>query len=316
MQGHPEAGKLWDKHIKKILSKCEFEFSPHEPCLYKGNISGNDIILLRQVDDFAIACDNEDTYTCFCDDLDKHLRKPLKRQGLITYFNGVDIDQTSTYIKVSVETYLTRVLKRHGWDNDKSCSKTPTPMTTDPKVIREIETSIGSMDPAEVKSLEIKMNFKYRVCIGEAIYALITCRPDISFPLVKLSQYSVQPAEVHYQAVKQLFKYLRATVQDGLYYWKPNIDNRLPHKSAPICRSLKSDILTKDTKYDEVKGYACSDSTWGADISHRHSVSGMLFFLCGAAIAWVTKFQKSITMSSTEAEYVSSSDFGINYAFV
>ena len=60
------------------------------------------------------------------------------------------------------------------------------------------------------------MNFKYRVGIGESIYALITCCPDIIFHLVKLSQYSVQPAEIHYQAVKQLFKYLRATIDNVL----------------------------------------------------------------------------------------------------
>ena len=133
MQGHPEAGHLWDKHIKKILKKSDYEFSPHEPCLYKGSVNNNPIIVLRQVDDFAIACNDEATYLKFCDHLDTSLRKPLKRQGLLKYFNGVDIEQTFTFINISVHTYLTRVLQRHGWDSQKLNTKLPIPMSSDQK---------------------------------------------------------------------------------------------------------------------------------------------------------------------------------------
>ena len=44
--------------------------------------------------------------------------------------------------------------------------------------------------------------FSYRQAIGELIYAMVTCRPDISFPLIKLSQYSANPSAEHFKAVK------------------------------------------------------------------------------------------------------------------
>jgi hypothetical protein len=53
-----------------------------------------------------------------------------------------------------------------------------------------------------------------------------------------------------------------------------------------------------------------SDSDWGSDTTHRHSVSGTIILLSGAAVLYSTKFQKAIALSSTEAEFVSASDAG------
>jgi hypothetical protein len=33
LQGHPEAARLWDKHIDKILYEHEFQPTTHESCL-------------------------------------------------------------------------------------------------------------------------------------------------------------------------------------------------------------------------------------------------------------------------------------------
>jgi hypothetical protein len=40
----------------------------------------------------------------------------------------------------------------------------------------------------------LESNFRYRCGIGELIWAMITCRPEISFPVTKLSQFSAHPA--------------------------------------------------------------------------------------------------------------------------
>ena len=46
---------------------------------------------------------------------------------------------------------------------------------------------------------------KYREAIGELIYTLIVCRVDISMAVITLSQYAFRPAQIHYEAVKQVF---------------------------------------------------------------------------------------------------------------
>jgi hypothetical protein len=94
MQGHPESSRLWEKHIDRIIRKYDFKPTVHEPCLYVGEVRGERCIFKRQVDDFAIATANEETAHYFFDLLDDELTMPMKRLGLITLFNGVDILQS------------------------------------------------------------------------------------------------------------------------------------------------------------------------------------------------------------------------------
>ena len=85
----------------------------------------------------------------------------------------------------------------------------------------------------DIQTLQIEMGLNYRQAIGELIFLMITCRPDISFPLIKLSQYSSNPAKEHYQALKQIFRYIKATSTDGIYFWRRHSRNDLPDLPLP-----------------------------------------------------------------------------------
>ena len=56
---------------------------------------------MRQVDDFAIATNNESTANKLLDLIDNNLNIPIKRQGLLDMYNGINITQTKHYIKIS-----------------------------------------------------------------------------------------------------------------------------------------------------------------------------------------------------------------------
>ena len=58
-QGHPEAGRAWSKHSDKILREIGFVPTTHEPSLYSGEVDGERVLILWQVDDFAIAAPAE-----------------------------------------------------------------------------------------------------------------------------------------------------------------------------------------------------------------------------------------------------------------
>ena len=47
--------------------------------------------------------------------------------------------------------------------------------------------------PNEAKALR-ETHFNYRRAIGEAIYAMVTCRPDISYTVIKLTKILHQPS--------------------------------------------------------------------------------------------------------------------------
>ena len=47
-----------------------------------------------------------------------------------------------------------------------------------------------------------------------------------------------------------------------------------------------------------------SDSDWASDINTRRSTTGYMFTLAGGAISWNSRLQKTVALSSTEAEYM------------
>ncbi|GJW50799.1 retrovirus-related pol polyprotein from transposon TNT 1-94 [Tanacetum coccineum] len=94
---------------------------------------------------------------------------------------------------------------------------------------------------------------------------------------VKIDLLSKQrPIEKHLHAVKRIFKYLRGTVNRGLWYPK--------------------DSSIGLTTYADVDHVGCQDS--------RRSTSGCMQLLGDRLVSWSSKRQKSTTISSTEAEYI------------
>ncbi|KAG5863753.1 hypothetical protein JTB14_014982 [Gonioctena quinquepunctata] len=60
-------------------------------------------------------------------------------------------------------------------------------------------------------------------------------------------------------------------------------------------------------KTDEVKIFMYTDASYASTIDDRKSQSGFIGFYGKAAVTWTSKKQKSVAVSSTEAEYMASS---------
>jgi len=63
LQGHPESPCLWAILIDDIIQKLNLQPCTHEPNLYYSNNyndTGKEVLILRQVDDFAISCADEE----------------------------------------------------------------------------------------------------------------------------------------------------------------------------------------------------------------------------------------------------------------
>jgi hypothetical protein len=152
------------------------------------------------------------------------------------------------------------------------------------------------------------MKFNYRQVIGELIYAMVTCRPDISFPVIKLSQYSSNPAREHYKAVTDILQYLKCTNDKGIYFWRSSHNKDLPepqtsHKNEPT--DVDATIQDKPHLIQ-----VASDSDWGGDTKHRRSLTGFVIKMAGGCIYYKSKFQPTIALSSTEAEFVAATEAG------
>ena len=221
LQRYLESPRLWDKQISIMLThKLGFKPTVHTPYLYyKCDSNGDITLILRQVNDFLVANKSNKE----CDKIEKqiqdHMIKLLNKLGTIRKFNGVNIDQKRDFNHVHCETYIDKTVQHHGWQNEKT-RKRPIPMKMDVDFQIRIQLEEGPESMKERKHLERQMGFNYQQCIGELVYTLTICCVDISIAVTTLSQHAINPAKIHYEAVKQVFLYLNATKKVGLTYWR------------------------------------------------------------------------------------------------
>jgi len=116
----------------------------------------------------------------------------------------------------------------------------------------------------------------YKQIMGSLMYLTHT-RPDIMFVVCLLSRYMECPTELHLMAAKRVFRYLKGTINFGVLYRKGG-----------------SESLS-----------AYSDSDYAGDVEDRKSTSGYVFMLSSGAISWSSKKQPIVTLSTTEAEFIS-----------
>ena len=185
-------------------------------------------------------------------------------------------------------------------------------MHASPQYQRKLEEA-HKCDEDELKRLEKQHGFGYRKAIGELIYAMITCRPDISYAVIKLSQYSTRPAAIHFDAVKSVYQYLWQTKEEGITYWRkaPRMDLP-PHPLPEIVNDNNYDYDESQERKvtDESIMNAAVDSDYAGDNTHRKSVTGLSLQMAGGSILYKTRFQDTIALSSTEAEFTAAAEAG------
>jgi len=321
MQGHPESPRLWEKHADSILQDIGMKPTIHEPCLYSGIINGNRTLLKRQVDDFAIAAPDEQTANILLDLIDDELSIPMKRQGYLDMYNGIDVLQTRDYIKISTTTFIDKIREKYlsSWmRNFTTTEDRPTPLPSDPTWLKKFNAAIGDPDPDVQKKLAKAMQLTYRCGVGELIWAMTTTRPDLAYASVKLSQANCCPHEHHYHGVKHALKYLYATRDDGIYFWRTAPRTEFKEGPLPRVSSNKQDLLLDMTRpqHDANVMHAYADFDWATCVKTRRSFGGIVLRLAGGTIAYKCKFMPTVAGSSTEAEFMAAYDTGKMILFV
>ncbi|XP_070068066.1 uncharacterized protein [Drosophila takahashii] len=116
---------------------------------------------------------------------------------------------------------------------------------------------------------------EYQKAIGEIMWLALCTRPAILHSISKLAQRNKDPHIEHWTGVKHVLRYLASTKDLKLHY--------------------------KNSK-EALSGYV--DADWGGDKTDRKSRTGYVFYLAGKPISWKSEKQRSVALSSTEAEYM------------
>ena len=102
-------------------------------------------------------------------------------------------------------------------------------------------------------------------------------RPGLMYVVCLLSRYMANPTDLHMQAAKRVLRYLKGTVELGLFY-------------------------KRGENVGELLAYTNNDYVGNTD--DRKNTSGYVFLLSGGAVSWASKKQPVVTLSTIEAEFV------------
>jgi hypothetical protein len=177
--------------------------------------------------------------------------------------------------------------------------------------LKRFNTAISPAYPKVQTALEALMQIKYCAGIGELLWAITTCCPNIAYTSVKLSQSNSTPAENQYHGLKHAIQYLYMTHHDGIYFWRTQPCLDLPDGLLPTINSNAQDLLLDNCPYHKALiAVAYGNFNWATCIKTCRSFSGICIQLAGGTIAYKTKFQPTIALSSTKAEFMAACDVG------
>ena len=155
------------------------------------------------------------------------------------------------------------------------------------------------------------MGLPYCSGIGELLWAVSTCRPDLCYASVRSSQHSVCPAREHYHGLRHSLKYMYVTRDDGIYFWRAIPNEKLPAVPPQAPKSNRAELLLDGRpNHDALSLHAFMDSEWGSCPRTRRSMGGGAVRLAGGPVAYKTKLQPTVSGSSTESEFIQAHDTG------
>lgn len=267
LYGLKQAPRCWYKRFDSFIMSLEYNRLSADHCTYyKRFEDDNDfIILLLYVDDMLIAGPNKGRIQELKAQLAREFE--MKDLGPANKILGMQIhrDKNNRKIWLSQENYLNKILRRF---NMQDCKPISTPLPVNFKLS-------SSMSPSnEVERREMS-RVPYASAVGSLMFAMICTRPDIAQAVGAVSRYMANPGREHWNTVKRILRYIKGTSNVALCYGGSELT---------------------------VRGYV--DSDFAGDLDKSKSTTGYVYTLAGGAVSWMSKLQKVVALSTTEAEYM------------
>ena len=263
LYGLKQAERMWYNRLTRYLLKQGYNNDPICPCVFIKRYQSQFVIIAVYVDDLNIIGTPEELQKAA-----NFLKLEFEMKDLerTRFCLGLQIKHLKDGIFMHQSTYISKILKRFYMDKAH-------PLST-PMVVRSLETIKDPFRPKGNDEELLGPKVPYLSAIGALMYLASHTRPDISFAVNLLAKYSSSPTRRHWTGVKQIFRYLRGTMDMGLYY-------SLSSKSGFV-------------------GYA--DAGFLSDPHNGRSQTGYVFLYGGTAISWRSTKQTITATSSNHAE--------------
>jgi hypothetical protein len=255
--GLKQAPRKWYDTLSEFLLENGFVRGVIDKTLFCKKHKGDTILVQVYVDDIIFGSTNDNLCKRFSKLMQSKFEMSL--MGELKFFLGLQVSQRTDGIFICQSKYVKELLKKYKMEDSTSAR---TPSSTAAK-LGTCETSLK----VDVTS--------YRGMIGSLLY-LTASRPDIMYATCLCARFQADPRDLHLIAVKRIFRYLKGTLNLGIWY-------------------------PKESSFNLV-GY--TDSDYAGSVVDRKSTSGSCQFLGNRLVSWYSKKQQTVSNSTAEAEYI------------
>ncbi|GJV22554.1 retrovirus-related pol polyprotein from transposon TNT 1-94 [Tanacetum coccineum] len=201
LYGLKQAPRAWYDMLSSFLISQHFSKGAVDPTLFTQK-AGNDLLLVQiYVDDIIFASTN----TALCNEFANQMTTKFKMSmmGQMSFFLGLQISQSPRGIFLNQSKYASEIIKKYGLLTSDSVD---TPMVEKNKLDEDLQ---GTPVDATL----------YRGMIRSLMY-LTSSRPNLIYAVCLCVRYQAKPTEKHLNAVNRIFRYLKRTINIGLWYSK------------------------------------------------------------------------------------------------
>ncbi|GKA14654.1 retrovirus-related pol polyprotein from transposon TNT 1-94 [Tanacetum coccineum] len=203
LYGLKQAPRAWYDTLSKFLLANNFFKGVVDPTLFIRK-SGKHILLVQiYVDDIIFASTDHNACNTFSKEMDSKFQ--MSMMGQISFFLGLQVSQSPGGIFINQAKYALETLKKYGMDLSDPVD---TPMVDRLKLDEDL------------MGIPVDQT-RFRGMVGSLIY-LTASRPDLVFAVCMCARYQAKPIKKHFEAIKRVFRYLKGTINMGLWYPKDN----------------------------------------------------------------------------------------------
>ena len=268
LYGLKQAPRNWNKNIVNHIKSLGFKQCVADNCLFVKRVGGKMYLISLYVDDILVAGSDLDEVERIKRQFTEHYE--MKDLGELNYYLGMKITRSEEYIKLDQSGYVREILEKYSHLlRGKEGKTVNTPMERDLK-LRKSELRTMSKDQQAYVA-----EFPYQNIVGALIYLAINTRPDISYAVGVLARFNSNPIYRACKALLRLLMYLRSTPNIGLKFYG-----------------------------NDLNLFGFSDADWAGDLDSRRSTTGYVVYAAGGPIAWQSKLQTTVAVSTMEAEYM------------
>lgn len=201
LYGLKQAPRAWYGKIAEFLMECGYVMSHADSSLFIKVKGAKTSIVLLYVDDLVVTGDDEFEIGQTKGNLS--VRFQMKELGELKHFLGLEVDRTEEGLFLCQQKYAKDLLQKFGM---LECKPISTPM--------EVNAKICAHEGKDFQDVTM-----YRQLVGNLIYLTLT-RPNISYAVRVASRYMQQPKKSHLDAVRRILRYVKETIDYGLFYKK------------------------------------------------------------------------------------------------